>query len=531
MGRIMRKKICVIGAGNWGSNHIRTLYELGSLGGVVDSDRRALIKIKAKYDNLNVYNNLSDSLSDDYDGYIVATPAETHYSIAKRLIENKKHLLVEKPLTLELSEAEHLVLLAKQNKVNLMVGHLMLFHPAILKIKDYLKSGKLGRLQYLYSNRLNLGKVRTKENIMWSFAPHDISIFGYLTEELPSEVVSRGGAFLQTNKPDTAIMLLKYPGGVCGHIFVSWLHPYREQKIILVGSKGMISFSNTDEMSELKFYDKGIDFIMGEPVNREGAVKSIKFDDSKPLTNEIKYFIDHLEGSSLQTANGESALDVLRVLMLATGELPGDKSVEKRDRKNIYIHPTSVVDEFSNIGRGAKIWHFSHIQKNVTIGDNCTIGQNVNIGEKVKIGDNVKIQNNVSVYEGVELENNVFCGPSMVFTNVLFPRSKYPKNKKESYQQTLVKEGATLGANSTIICGTIIGKNSFVAAGAVVTKSVPDYAMMAGVPAKQVGWICECGQRIDEEYNRFSCYKCGRQFEYLGGDNKRIKEAQITYAE
>lgn len=147
------------------------------------------------------------------------------------------------------------------------------------------------------------------------------------------------------------------------------------------------------------------------------------------------------------------------------------------------------------------------------------------------IGDNVKIQNNVSVYEGVELENNVFCGPSMVFTNVLFPRSKYPKINRENYLRTLVKEGATLGANCTIICGTKIGKHSFVAAGAVVTKDVPDYAMMVGVPAKRSGWICECGQKIDEENNRFSCYKCGRQFEYLNGSNNMIIEAKISYAE
>jgi len=527
----MGKKICVIGAGYWGRNHIRTLNELGSLGGIVESDTTTLKEIQVKYDNVSVYNNLSDSLNDDYDGYIVATPAETHYLIARNLIESKKHLLVEKPLTLDLSDAEHLVLLARANKVNLMVGHLMLFHPAIRKIKEFLKSGKIGRLQYIYSNRLNLGKVRTKEDIIWSFAPHDISIFGYLTEELPIEIISSGGTYLQPNTPDTTIMLLKYPEGVCGHIFVSWLHPYKEQKMILIGSNGMLSLSISDDLSKLKYYDKGIDFIRGEPIKRDGAVESIRFNDSKPLTNEIKYFIDHLDGSPIETANGESAIEVLKVLKRAADSLSRNKSISGICRKNISIHSTSVIDNLSNIGKGTKIWHFSHIQKNVTIGENCSIGQNVYIGERVVIGDNVKIQNNVSVYEGVELENNVFCGPSMVFTNVLFPRSKYPKINRENYLQTLVKEGATLGANSTIICGTEIGKHSFVAAGAVVTKDVPDYAMMVGVPAKQSGWICECGQKIDEENNRFSCYKCGRQFEYLNGNNNRIIEAKINYVE
>lgn len=337
----MGKKICVIGAGYWGRNHIRTLNELGSLGGIVESDATTLKEIQVKYDNVSVYNNLSDSLNDDYDGYIVATPAETHYLIARNLIESKKHLLVEKPLTLDLSDAEHLVLLARANKVNLMVGHLMLFHPAIRKIKEFLKSGKIGRLQYIYSNRLNLGKVRRKEDIIWSFAPHDISIFGYLTEELPIEIISSGGTFLQPNTPDTTIMLLKYPDGVCGHIFVSWLHPYKEQKMILVGSNGMLSLSISDELSELKYYDKGIDFIRGEPIKRDGAVESIKFNDCKPLTDEIKYFIDHLDGSPIETANGESAIEVLKVLKRATDNLSRNKSISGIGR-NFFIFTTQV---------------------------------------------------------------------------------------------------------------------------------------------------------------------------------------------
>ena len=520
----MGKRICVIGAGYWGRNHIRTLSELGSLSGIVDSDRTTLNEIRVKYDNVSVYNNLLDSFGDDYDGYIVATPAETHYLIAKILIENKKHLLVEKPLTLDLTEAEHLVLLAKKNKVNLMVGHLMLFHHAILKIKEYLNSGKIGKLRYLYSNRLNLGKVRAKEDIIWSFAPHDISIFGYLTEKLPIDVISSGGTFLQPNTPDTTIMLLKYPEGVCGHIFVSWLHPYKEQKMILVGSKGMLSLNIRDEISELKYYDKGIDIIRGEPVKWEGAVESIKYNDSKPLTDEIRYFIDHLDGSRIETANGESAVEVLKVLKLATDNLAWDKLNSQRVRNNFYIHSTSVIDNLNNIGKGTKIWHFSHIQKNVTIGENCSIGQNVHIGERVIIGDNVKIQNNVSVYEGVELENNVFCGPSMVFTNVLFPRSKYPKINRENYLRTLVKEGATLGANSTIICGTEIGKHSFVAAGAVVTKNVPDYAMMVGVPAKQSGWICECGNRLTVQDLNLECTKCNKKYMFFEDKQDSITE-------
>ena len=173
-----------------------------------------------------------------------------------------------------------------------------------------------------------------------------------------------------------------------------------------------------------------------------------------------------------------------------------------------FIHESSYVDSNVKIGHGTKIWHFSHVQTGASIGENCSIGQNVNISNNVKIGNHVKIQNNVSVYEGVELEDYVFCGPSMVFTNDLTPRSKYPKGST-SYQKTLVKYGATIGANATIVCGNTIGKWAMIASGAVVTKDVPDYALFVGVPAKQLGWICECGKRLEVN---LQCNLCNRVY-------------------
>jgi len=171
------------------------------------------------------------------------------------------------------------------------------------------------------------------------------------------------------------------------------------------------------------------------------------------------------------------------------------------------------------IGKGTKIWHFSHVHKGVQIGENCSLGQNVNVSNNVKIGSGVKIQNNVSVYEGVELEDYVFCGPSMVFTNDLTPRSKYPKGSA-GYKKTLVKYGASIGANATIVCGNTVGNWAMIASGAVVTKDVPNYALMAGVPAKQIGWVCECGQSLKEDY---SCKECGRSYELREGNLFEIK--------
>lgn len=181
---------------------------------------------------------------------------------------------------------------------------------------------------------------------------------------------------------------------------------------------------------------------------------------------------------------------------------------------SFFVHESSYVDEGVSIGAGTKIWHFSHVQTGARIGEGCSLGQNINISNNVIIGNGVKIQNNVSVYEGVEIEDYVFCGPSMVFTNDLMPRSKYPKGSA-GYKKTLIKYGASIGANATVVCGNTVGRWAMIAAGAVVTQNVPDYALMAGVPAVRIGWVCECGRRLKDIT---SCQDCGR--EYLLVDDK-----------
>ena len=192
-------------------NHIKTLNEIGALGGVVDIDDSRLLAVSDQYDGTLVYHNVADSLRRSFDGYIISTPASTHFDVAKRIIKSKHHVLVEKPLALNVEDAEKLKTLADEYGVNLMAGHLLLFHPAIATIKKLIVDGAIGDLQYLYSNRLNLGVVRTEENILWSFAPHDISIFQHLINDFPVEVVSRGGAFLRSEIHDTTMTILRYP--------------------------------------------------------------------------------------------------------------------------------------------------------------------------------------------------------------------------------------------------------------------------------------------------------------------------------
>jgi len=175
---------------------------------------------------------------------------------------------------------------------------------------------------------------------------------------------------------------------------------------------------------------------------------------------------------------------------------------------NYFVHESSYVDSNVTIGFGTKIWHFCHIQSGAIIGEQCVLGQNVNISSNVKIGNSVKIQNNVSVYEGVELEDYVFCGPSVVFTNDQTPRSKYPKGSA-AYKKTLIQWGASIGANATILCGVTIGRSSFIAAGSIVTKNVKNYALMVGAPARQTGWICECGAKLNDD---LKCNSCGKKY-------------------
>ena len=188
--------------------------------------------------------------------------------------------------------------------------------------------------------------------------------------------------------------------------------------------------------------------------------------------------------------------------------------VKVNDTKDFFTHPSACVDDGAEIGPGTKIWHFCHLSSGCTVGSNCTFGQNVFVAPGVKVGDFCKIQNNVSLYEGVELGNYVFCGPSMVFTNVQRPRCKYPQRGAAFYVHTPIGEGASIGANATIVCGHRIGKNAFIAAGSVVTKDVPDHAVMMGNPARQRGWACECGEKLDDS---LVCPKCGRR--YMQGEN------------
>ncbi len=317
----IQKKICVVGAGKWGINHIRTLNELGALGAVVDQDSDLLDTIKELYPFCDVFNDLSDALQMGFDGYVIATPPSSHYSLGKKVIKARKPVLIEKPFTLDYASAKKLNDLAKKEDVNIMVGHVLLFHPAFNKMKEIIDAGTIGNIQYLYSNRLNLGTFRSDENVFWSFAPHDISLFNYFLGQSPSSISSQGVDILQKNIHDITLATFKYSENRMGHIFVSWLHPFKEHRFIIVGSKGMLSFEDSVTSKPLVLYDKKAEFVNSMPNEKIGENQNIAYDNTSPLKNELEYFISNIDSNDFNIASGDSAAEVIKILEKASESL------------------------------------------------------------------------------------------------------------------------------------------------------------------------------------------------------------------
>ena len=523
----LEQSVAVLGAGYWGKNLVRNFHQLGVLKTICDGAQPIREEMIKTYPGVGVTDDISGVLADvDIKGVVIAVPAAIHFEIAEKALNAGKHVFVEKPLSLNHADGEKLVRLAAEKKKTLFVGHILHYHAAIIRLKEMIKKGEIGRLQYIYSRRLSLGKIRREENILWSFAPHDISIILSLTGEQPSYVDSVGSNFLHARIADVTMTNLKFPSGIGAHIFVSWLNPYKEQKLVIVGSNGMLVFDDTEPVEKkLIHYPHTINWQNGLPVPNKAESVAIDLKDiwEEPLKAECKAFLSAIATNTKPLTSGEEGLKVLKVLELSQHSLESKErsfsniehnasNIEHRtlnveQKKAFFAHETAIIDDNVTIGEKTKIWHFSHVLSGSKIGENCNIGQNVVVGPDATIGNKCKIQNNVSVYKGVTLEDGVFCGPSMVFTNIYNPRAEI--GKMDQVRPTLIKKGATLGANCTIVCGHTIGQYAFVGAGAVVTKDVPDHALMVGNPAKQIGWMCECGEKLD---SKLTCPLCQKKY-------------------
>lgn len=505
--------VAVVGSGYWGKNLVRNFHALGALACVCDTSKDARERAENEY-HVRTTPDFEDVLRDAVvTAVAIAAPAAQHFELTRKALQQDKDVFVEKPLALHSSEGQELVKLAESRHRILQIGHILEFHPAIQKIRSWIRDGELGQVQYIYSSRLNLGKLRTEENILWSFAPHDISAILSVLGEFPVRVAAQGGSYLNPSIVDTTLSTLDFASGVKAHVFVSWLHPFKEQKFTVVGSKKMAVFDDVQPNHKLMLYSHRINWIDRKPIAERDAGQPVQIAADEPLRLECEHFLECLSTRRTPLTSGESAQRVLEVLEGCEQSLrERGTPIEMRPKKKHYFaHATAIIDEPCEIGADTKIWHFSHVMAKSKLGRGCNLGQNVVISPDVRIGDNVKIQNNVSVYTGVELESDVFCGPSMVFTNVVNPRSHVIR--RHEYRKTLVKRGASLGANSTIVCGTTIGRYAFVAAGAVVTRDVPDYALIMGVPGRLVGWMCACGVRLpDNSDATVKCDACAKEY-------------------
>jgi UDP-2-acetamido-3-amino-2,3-dideoxy-glucuronate N-acetyltransferase len=501
----MNPRIAVLGCGYWGKNLVRNFHGLGALGMVCDPAEAGRAAAKQAAPGVEVVETFEQALGDsNISAVAVVAPAVLHYVLAKAAMQAGKDVYVEKPLCLQVKEAEELVALADRLGRVLMVGHLLQYHPCVEALHSRLAQGDLGKLHYITSNRLNLGKIRREENALWSFAPHDISVILSLAGgQLPERVRCSGGVYLSQGVADTTLTAMRFAGGIRAHVFVSWLNPFKEQKLTVVGSSGIAVFDDTKPWREkLVIYHQYLTWTNGQmPTPNKVQGEPIEVPESEPLRDECKHFIECCAHRRAARTDGREGLRVLSVLDAAQRSLDSDGEavdpsfVVQALSSDYFAHPTALVDAGAVIGSGTKIWHFSHVMKGAKVGERCILGQNVNVDGGTTIGNNVKIQNNVSVYTGTVVEDDVFLGPSCVLTNVSNPRSQVIRHSL--YETTTLKRGCTVGANATIVCGVTIGRYAFVAAGSVVTKDVPDYGLVMGNPARQVGWMSRHGHRLE----------------------------------
>ncbi|MHB1412281.1 MAG: Gfo/Idh/MocA family protein [Thermoleophilia bacterium] len=314
-------RIAVAGTGHWGKNLVRNFHQLGALATICDSDPLTLSRFRDDYPGCHTVPNFADILSDaDIDAVVLATPAETHFSLARQALLAGKDVFVEKPLALTTADGVELARLSARLDRILMVGHLLWYHRAIDRIRELVSEGALGEIYYMSSHRLNLGRVRREENVLWSFAPHDVSVMIMLAGGLPLSVSATGGSYLQPGISDTTLTSLTFAGGVGGHIYVSWLHPFKEHKLVIIGSRRMLVFDDLQDSEKIRLYDKGVE--PGEALKlRSNGYEVVPFEAEEPLRRECAHFLECIATRRQPDTDVQNGVEVLQVLEAAQASL------------------------------------------------------------------------------------------------------------------------------------------------------------------------------------------------------------------
>ena len=324
----MKKNIAVVGCGHWGKNLVRNFSELSALSSICDPDHLVASRFSEKYQVKN--NSFTEIINDqNIKGVVLAVPARLHASMAIEAMKKGKHVFIEKPLAMNEVEAKSMIETAKENKVQLMVGHLLQYHPIFKKVKNIIQSGEIGEINYIYSNRLSFGKVRTEEDVIWSFAPHDISMILSLANQDPESISTHSASILQNNIADTATLHITFKSGLKSHISVSWLHPYKEHKLVVTGKSAMLTFDDTKPWNEkLTIRRYQAEMTQSSPMLKKSDQEFIKVIEEEPLKNECQHFIDVVENNTKPLTNENEGLKVLRVLTAATQSQVNNKTIK-----------------------------------------------------------------------------------------------------------------------------------------------------------------------------------------------------------
>jgi UDP-2-acetamido-3-amino-2,3-dideoxy-glucuronate N-acetyltransferase len=513
-------KIALVGAGEWGAKHLETLKRLGLLAAVVEPDEARRSALAAANPGLTLLGDCGQLGPQVAAAAVVAAPAALHARLATQLLEAGLHVLVEKPMALSGKEALALKDLASKKGLVLAVGHLLEHHGARKALGRLLAEDRLGDLVAMRFVRCKLGKVRTEENVLQSFAPHDLALALGLAGRLPTKATARALELVTPGIADTVQWGLEFPGGLFAQGSASWLEPAKEQKVVLSGRKGMALWVDTPGQRSLRWFPVKLAGLPGRPALQHGGPEEgelLPVDQTDPMETELSEFVRAItQGAPLpnDAAQGAAVAAILDAMTESMKRGGAPVTPVFGGLPAVRIHSTAEVHPSVPIGAGSAIWHFCHVMAGSSIGENASLGQNCFVAPGAHIGNGCRVQNNVSLYDGVILEDEVFVGPSAVFTNVKHPRCHV--TRKDEYAKTIVHRRASLGANSTVVCGHDIGEYAFVAAGAVVASNVLPHALMAGCPARRIGWVCRCGEVLPRK-GELACHRCGDRYQEQDG--------------